>query len=156
MSGGEILQALLGDVGSAPQGRRLRWWRTHQLAVMALYVVAATIAWHIKEKVGGSISVWLFVAIGMGAAINGIVRGHLVFTERMNRRRLARERERTGRSAMVIDLLIAASLFADGVVLAQVTPLWAVLTMGLAFGIALAALLMEPATSEAAFGDNRA
>ena len=137
-----------------PPRRNLMWWRTHQLAVMALYVIAATIGWKIKEMHGGNVALWLFVTLGITGAIAGIIRGHLLFTDRMNRRRFASERRRTKRTRLAADLVIAASLFADGLMLASTTaPLWGVLTMALAVAIALAAVLMEPATTEAAFGE---
>jgi hypothetical protein len=50
-----------------------------------------------------------------------------------------------------VDLLIAASLGVDGLSIASIRPLWGVLTVGLATGIALATLLMEPATSATFF-----
>ena len=62
------------------------------------------------------------------------------------------ERRRTDRTMRAADLAIAAALFADGLLLAATKPLWGVLTMALAVGIALASLLMEPSTTEAAFG----
>jgi hypothetical protein len=46
---------------------------------------------------------------------------------------------------------MAAGLGVDGLTIAQARPLWGVLTFGLAAGIALATLLMEPATSAAFF-----
>jgi hypothetical protein len=151
-SAGEIVAALDRGSPHPTERRNLAWWRVHQLAVMGIYVLAATIAWDIKESYGGRVPLWLFVGAGINAAVAGIVRGHLLFTERMNRPRLSRERWRTERPLLVADLLIAAALFADGLVLAPTLPLWGVLTMTLALGIALAAVLMEPATTEAAFG----
>jgi len=147
----EIVTALDRHAQDSPR-RNLAWWRTHQLTVMALYIVAATVGWSIKETLDTRSTMWLFVVLGIGGAVAGIVRGHLLFTEQMNRTRLASERRRTRRSLLTVDLAIAAALFVDGLVLAQRTPLWAVMTMAVALGIALAAVLMEPATSEAAFG----
>ena len=90
--------------------------------------------------------------LGFTGAIAGIIRGHLLFTARMNASRLVGELRRTARTLLVADLAIAGGLFADGLALAATKPLWGVLTMALGLGIALAALLMEPATTEAAFG----
>jgi hypothetical protein len=95
---------------------------------------------------------WLFVSACLLAAFAGIVRGHLLFTEWMNRPRLATERKRTDRARLVADLLIAAAMIFDGVVLAPITALGGALTMALGIAIALAAVLMEPATTEAALG----
>jgi hypothetical protein len=71
----------------------------------------------------------------------------------MNRPRIRAERRRTARAIVGVDLLLAAALFADGLLVAPVRPLWAVFVLALAMGIALAGLLMEPATTAAAFGE---
>ena len=53
---------------------------------------------------------------------------------------------------MIVDVLMAMALAADATMLAA-WPLTAVLTMALGVGIALAALVLEPATTKAALGD---
>ena len=35
------------------------WWRTHQLALMAMYIVASTVAWQIKESYPSRAALWL-------------------------------------------------------------------------------------------------
>ena len=154
-SAAEIVAAIDRDSERPLRRRHLTWWRTHQAAVMALYIVAATIAWGIKETYGGHLALWLFVLLGITGAIAGIVRGHLVFTERINQVHLASEQRRTARTVRVADLVIAAGLLADGLGLVPIKPLWGVLTMAVAIGVALAALLMEPATTDAAFGHDK-
>ena len=152
-SASAIVDALAADVDAGGAGTSARrWWRTHQLAIMGLYIVASTISWRIKEFFQTPIAVWLFIAMGVGSAIAGIIRGHLVFTAVMNGSRLDAERRRTGRVTLVVDLLIAAALAGDGLMLAPVRQLNAVFTLALALGIALARVLMEPATTAAAFG----
>ena len=94
----------------------------------------------------------LFIALGLGATIGGVLRGHLVFTERMNRSMVAVERRRTGLATLVVDIAIAASLLADAVLFVA-WPLTALLSMSLALCIALAAIVLEPATTRAVFGD---
>jgi serine/threonine protein kinase len=128
------------------------WWRTHQLAMMSFYLIATTIAWKIKEAFPSSSLLWLFVAAGILSAAAGIIRAHLLFTEQMNPARLRQERRRTGRVTAALDVVLAAALFAAALLFTAIRPLYATLTMALALGIALAALLMEPATTAAAFG----
>jgi serine/threonine protein kinase len=151
----EIVTALqAGDSGLSSglsAGRAATWWRVHQLIVMAVYVAATTIAWSIKETFAGSLSLWLFVSLGIGSAIAGVSRGHLLFTSAVNRPRLRTERLRVRRPMMVVDLIIACALAADGLSIATARPLWGMLTIALAVGIALAAILMEPATTAATF-----
>jgi hypothetical protein len=129
----------------------MRWWRAHQLVITVVYLVAGLVSWQIKEffKTPGPLA--LFVVAGISAAIAGIVRGHLLFTEQMNRAYLDHERGRTQRLLVAADLCLAAALVADGLQLATVRALFGVLTAALGAGVALAALLMEPATTRAVF-----
>ena len=118
----------------------------------AFYLVASSLGWQIKEWVNVPATVSLFIALGVGSAIGGVLRGHLVFTEHFNRRNLAAERRRAAAALMIVDVLMALALVADATMLVA-WPLTAVLTMGLGVGIALAALVLEPATTRAVLGD---
>ncbi|MBF8300440.1 MAG: Protein kinase protein [Acidobacteria bacterium] len=131
-------------------GRVTTWWRTHQLAVVGLYFVACALAWQIKEWRPG-ITTAVFVAISVAATVGGVFRGHLLFAERVHGARLAAERERAARVTLVVDLLVALALTLDGAILTSLRPLAAVLTMALGVGIALARLVVEPATTAATF-----
>jgi aminoglycoside phosphotransferase (APT) family kinase protein len=130
---------------------RAVWWRTHQLTIIALYIAASVVAWQIKDRIEMPATVALFIALGAVATIGGVLRGHLVFTEYVNPAGLARERARASRAAGLVDLLFAALLMIDGVIVARVSALQAVFTISLAVGIALAALVLEPATTRATF-----
>ncbi|HET7217232.1 MAG TPA: serine/threonine-protein kinase [Vicinamibacterales bacterium] len=132
--------------------RRSTWWLTHQVIVVCLYVVAAWLGWHIKEWMKVPVTISVFIGLGAGAATGGVLRGHLVFTEYLNRRNLPAERRRVARALVLVDVLIGAALVADAIMLAR-WPLTAVLTMALGIGIALAALVLEPATTKATLED---
>ena len=140
-------------IAEKPGGRSSTWWRTHQVVAIVLYTVAAAHAWQIKEWLREPISLWVFVVAGIAGSVGGIIRGHLVFTDVMNRPHLTSELRRTQRVRLVTDLLIAALLTVDALLLIGSVPLTAVLTMALATGIALAAVLMEPATTAALLGE---
>jgi serine/threonine protein kinase len=132
-----------------PSGRNSTWWRTHQFVAVMLYTIAVAHAWQIKEWFREPIALWAFVVMGIAGSVGGIIRGHLVFTDVMNRPHLASELGRTKRVRMFTDVLIALLLTVDALRLIESKPLTAVLTILLATGIALAAVLMEPATTEA-------
>jgi predicted Ser/Thr protein kinase len=153
-SAAELLGALdaaeFEQTGPLP---RAAWWRIHQIVVVLLYVTAATLAWQMKEWVETPVTVAIFLALGAAATIAGVLRGHLVFTELMNRSRLTTERHRTRQATRLIDLLSALLLFVDASVIASSRALPAVFTIALALGIALASLVLEPATTAAAFGE---
>jgi hypothetical protein len=127
------------------------WWRTHQMTAIGLYFVAAAVAWQLKEWQPGT-GTQLFTLVGVAATVGGVFRGHLLFTEQMNRPSLAAERKRANPVTLVVDLAIALALAVDGVLL-QSRPLASVLTIALGVGIALARLLLERSTAAAAFGE---
>ena len=131
------------------------WWRVHQIVIALLYITAAMLAWQLKEWVETPVSVAIFLALGAAAAIGGILRGHLIFTAVMNPARLVTERRRARGATRLLDLLIALLLFADAAIVAGTRALPAVFAIALAVGIGLASLVLEPATTAAAFGDER-
>jgi serine/threonine protein kinase len=147
----EIVDAL--SRGSVPVSAHATWWRVHHAVIIALYASGAVLAWQIKQWMETPVTVALFLALGALATVGGVLRGHLVFTERMNRALLAHERHRTATATLLVDLLLGAMLFVDGVIIGAVRALPAVGALGLGLGIALAALVLEPATTRAAFGD---
>lgn len=130
-----------------------RWWRMHQVVVIGLYFLASVIGWLIKEWYAVGPAVALFAIIGMAATAASVIRGHLLFTERMNHPGLATELRRSGQMMYVVDLLIALGLCADSALLLIGTDrtVAAVLSLGLAVGIALARLVVEPSTTTTAF-----
>jgi len=148
-SAGEMLQALSGAQPSSSGVSA--WWRTHQMTVLGLYFVAAAVAWQLKEWQPG-IATRLFTLVGVAATVGGVFRGHLLFTERMNRRSFAAERRRANPVTLVVDLVIALALAVDGLTL-EARPLATVLTIALGVSVALARLLLERSTAAAAFGD---
>lgn len=154
-SAGELVAALEGAAGAvASNPTRASWWRTHQFVVIALYFVASVAGWYVKYWIDSPVTLALFIALGASATIGGVFRGHLVFTERMNPGHLAGERRRASRVTTVVDLLMSTLLLIDGVIVAQLRALPAVFTISLAIGIALAATVLEPATTRAAFDDD--
>jgi hypothetical protein len=153
-SAAAVLEALDGAVDARPVTAEHRtWWRVHQLVVSVLYIVAAALAWQIKAWDENPLTVSLFLALGAGATIGCVIRGHLLFTDHFNRAHLGGERRRTARPRLLLDLLFASILFVDAIVISRLRALPAVCALSLALGIALAGVLLEPATSAAAFGD---
>jgi hypothetical protein len=148
----EIADALDGHRIAAGGRLPILWWRIHQLTIIALYIVASSVAWQIKDWIETPVTVALFIALGAAATIGGVFRGHLVFTERMNPSGLASELARASRATTLVDLLFAALMMIDGVIVVRVGALPAVFTVSLAVLIALAALVLEPATTRAALG----
>jgi hypothetical protein len=155
-SAGDIVHALERGGVSGPShdaSRHTAWWRVHQITVFVLYVAAVVNAWRIKELVETPVTLALFLGLGAASTIGAVLRGHLIFTERVNWRRLARERRRTAALLRGTDLVVAVLLVGDGVAIAGRSAVSAAMTVGLGIGLAVAALVLEPATTEAAFPD---
>ncbi|PYR16918.1 MAG: hypothetical protein DMF94_26005 [Acidobacteria bacterium] len=154
-SAAELVGALkaAGDAGSAASPHAT-WWRVHQIVIAMLHIVAATLAWQIKEWIETPLTIAIFLALGAAATIAPVLRGHLVFTEVMNRPHLARERRRTGRATLLLDLVTGVLLFIDAGMIAGTRALPAVFALSLAIGIVMASIVLEPATTAAAFGSD--
>jgi predicted Ser/Thr protein kinase len=153
-SAAELLGALdAPEDEPQPAAPRATWWRAHHVVIGTLYIAAAAFAWQIKEWIETPVSVSTFLALGAVATIGGVLRGHLVFTSVMNPGRLTKERLRTTRATRLLDLLAALLLFTDAALMAATGALPAVSALALGLGIALASLVLEPATTAAAFGD---
>jgi Protein kinase domain len=145
---GEIVRALSRKESSPSPGRLTAWWRAHQLVVIAMYFVACALGWQIKEWQPG-ITMGVFVFTCIAATVAGVVRGHLLFTERVNASRFAAEHRRLYLALLVADLLLAVAVTGNGLLLTLTRPLAGVLTTALGVGIALARLVVEPATTSA-------
>jgi hypothetical protein len=141
-----------GSAGVVPR-RSDRWWRVHQIVVAMLYATTTVVAWIIKEWDLSRPTRLTFAAIGVLAAGGAIIRGHLLFTSQTHPHRLDAERHRTAKGLVLCDLLLAAVLFVDAAMVVDSHPVFAVVAMGLAVGIAAAVLIIEPATTASAFGD---
>ena len=145
--------AALHDTRLDGDGRRRTtvWWQLHQVAIVALYFVACAAAWLIKEWEPGLTTRWVFAATSGLAAVGGIVRGHLLFTERTHPRRLAAERQKTRLVLLGLDLGLGLALVVDASLANAARPVVSVLVMALAAGIGTAAVFIEPATTAATF-----
>jgi serine/threonine-protein kinase len=151
-SGGALLRALgeLDLISISSRSPVAWWWRAHQGIVMSLYVAACVALWHIKDIRPG-IATGIFVAVGVLATAGTIVRGHLVFTERIKRAAFQTERARAAPLTLLVDLAMATALVCVGALLAGTSALSGLLAMALGIGICLARLILEPSTTAAAF-----
>lgn len=150
-SGQELVIALAESAApQLPQTSRA-WWRIHQVAILVLYVAACAGAWRLDELGNGSITRMAFVTLGVVATVGGVLRGHLLFMERVHPTQLRAESSRTRRLQIGTDLVFGFVLFISGAAVSGSHAVIAVLAMALAVGVSAAALLIEPSTFAAAF-----
>jgi hypothetical protein len=148
------LQDVRGGAAAAPS-RFANMWRVHQAVTMALYFGAAWLTWWIKELFKPNpMLLGVFVALGIGGAAAGVMRGHLLFTSALNNMHFSSERRRLRPVIVAIDLVMAAGLALSGLTLVSARPLAGVLTVAFAVGLAMSTMMIEPATTAAAFGQS--
>jgi len=158
----ELAAAIAEPRGGAPEAARparglppgpvgdTGWWRTHHLVMIGLYFTLVCAAWFVKEWHHGLTST-VFIVLGIAATIAGVLRAHLVFTERTHGVGLHAERRRIGPVTMGIDLFMALTIGAEGLLVASRREVAGLLIVALAVGLALARVVLEPATTRATF-----
>jgi hypothetical protein len=156
-SGSELLAALEAD--DEPRnaepirgGRSPRWWwEFHQAMTAAVYWTMTWPAWTGRQIVGGTAGRTLFIAILIAVIIAANLRLHLWFMSRFYPAELRWARRRVGRWIRLADWLFVASLAVMGVLIPENRMAVAVVLIAVAVGAAVAFLVIERATTRAAF-----
>ena len=128
-------------------------WRIHQVVLVALLSVLAIGSWWLAAWVGQPLRYTLFAAVVALAVADGTMRVHLLFVESQTPAAMLRQLARTSPWLMRLDLAIAlvVTLAASRVVSDHQAAGTALLATSV--GMAVAAWVIEPATTEAAFTD---
>jgi predicted Ser/Thr protein kinase len=151
-SASDVVVALSATEPRASGTHAARWWRTHLIVVMALYLVAVAAGWLVKEWDHGLAETG-FVVVAMLATVGGVLRGHLLFAERAHDRATFRAELRRATPVLFgVDLVIAIGLVVEGLWVTRERSVPGVLIVGLGLGIALARLVLERSTTHVAFG----
>ncbi|HSL21937.1 MAG TPA: serine/threonine-protein kinase [Vicinamibacterales bacterium] len=155
-TGAELLAALMSDEDPAAFAPVLNeaglwWWQFHQLAIAAFHSSMLVALWLVRD--------WFPAPWGNGVFYAGLasqtaavtMRLHLWFSSRFDRDVLPVQRARVHRPLVLLDLVYQALLFATGLAAAiadaGAAPLFVV--AGIASFLVL--VLIEPATTHAAF-----
>ncbi len=131
------------------------WWVVHQTAVMVLYGLMVFAGWKIREWTSGNWSLPLFFGILICAAVNGTMRTHLLFIVRFQRREIKRQIKWSAPWIRRCDWGFVALLLASAFVVAANHHAIAGLLGGVAIGYLVVSLVVEPATTKAAFSPRR-
>ena len=126
-------------------------WRVHQVVLVALLSVLAIGGWWLASWVGQPLRYTLFAVLLGLAVADGTVRVHLLFVERHTPEAIVRQLARTRLWLTRLDLAVAliVTLAASRVVGEHQAAGTAMLAVSV--GMAVAAWVIEPATTEAAF-----
>jgi len=154
----EVADALGRDspTPSPAPSRHRTWWRIHQMVIFALYIGGVVTAWLIKSSVETSVTLGLFLALSAASTLGCVLRGHLMFTERVKPRRFAHERNNTARPLLGVDLTVAVLMIGAAFAIAGRSAVAAAVTIGLGLGPGVATLFLEPSTTDEAFPDDHA
>lgn len=126
-------------------------WRIHQVVLVGLLSMLAIGGWWLAAWVGAPVRYALFATVLALAVADGTMRVHLLFVERQTPAAILRQLARVRAWLMRIDLLLAlvVTLAASRIVSEHQAA--GTMMLAVAVGMAVAAWVIEPATTEAAF-----
>jgi hypothetical protein len=127
------------------------WWQFHQAAAALVYGLMTWPAWNARSLLAGKLGDAVFLATLAAAIVAGILRLHLWFTSRSYPAELAWARTRAAVWVAVADVVFTGALIVAGALVGESRPELAVMLIAVGVGVAVAFLLIEPATARAAF-----
>ena len=149
----ELLNALERSVatGSAPRNTARWWWEFHQGTVALVYWLMVIPAWIARGVIGGLTGRAFFILTLAAVIVAANLRLHLWFTSRFYSTELRWLRARVTRWIHAADWLFGATLIAGGLMVWDGGSPLAILLLAFGLGAAVAFLVIEPATTRAAF-----
>jgi predicted Ser/Thr protein kinase len=126
------------------------WWRFHQLAAATVYWAMVWPAWHVHRSIGRG-GLFFFFATLAAVVVSANLRIHLWFSARVYPEHLSEQRADTHRWIRAADCAFVALLITGGLLLPEDRAGWAALLLSVGIGVAVAFLIIEPATTRAAF-----
>lgn len=142
----------------------VRWWQFHQCAAGLVYWLMLVPAWSARAIIGGSPGRLVFLTTLAGVVLASVLRFHLCFSSRHVSHEpdgadgpdeLARLRAQVGWAVRAGDLLFVTGLAIAGALIGDRHDGLMMLLVAVALGAALAAAVIEPATTRAAFTRRR-
>jgi hypothetical protein len=127
------------------------WWQIHQAAVMLVYILMLYPTWQARQVAGGELAIIPFVLLIGGVVLNATLRVHMLFTAAFNTTAFNAEFKRAGPWIQRSDCLIGAVLIVAAALVAVPSTSLASLLAGVGIGVAVVSLMVEPATTKAAF-----
>ncbi|MGQ0736198.1 MAG: serine/threonine-protein kinase [Acidobacteriota bacterium] len=133
-----------------PLSSAMWWWRFHQIAISIAYSAMVVPAWTLRGPLGrGGLA--FFFSLLAAAVVAVTLRLHLVFSARVYPEDLPAQLEDLRRWLRAADLTFASLLVVAGVTLSADHAAWSALLVAVGVGSAVAFLVIEPATTRAAF-----
>ena len=127
------------------------WWEFHQAAVAAVYFLTLWPAWQARSAIGGTPGRAFFILILAAVVVSASLRLHRWFTSRFYPAELPWVRRRSAPWIMGGDVLFAAGLVSAPLLIRVEHSSIDVLLPSIGIGAAVAFLVIEAATTRAAF-----
>jgi hypothetical protein len=146
----------LSDSGRKPHGARARsqarwWWEFHQAMAAMTYWLMVIAVWNARELIGGMSGRVLFITTLTAVIAAANLRLHLWFTSRFYPAELKWLRARVAGWIHLADWVFVSSLVIGALLVGDERSPLAILLLGFGIGAAIAFLVIEPATTRAAF-----
>ena len=135
--------------------RALWWWQFHQASVALSYALLLAPLWRLRHIAPAGAGVALFLAAVAAVVIAGALRLHLWFAMRQYPEQWIEQHTRARRWMRGADVAFCAVLAVMGVAAARADDPSAGLLIAAAAAVAVAFVVVEPATTRAALGDRR-
>ena len=139
---------------AATSGRAMWWWRFHQAAATMGYALLLVPLWRLRDF-SEPIGTLLFVGGLVGATAAGAIRLHAWFASDLDRARWRRERRQSAPWRAAGDVLMTSVLAVEGVIALLARETWGMLLVAASAAILVAFAVVEPATTRAAFDEDR-
>jgi hypothetical protein len=128
------------------------WWRLHQITAMVVYATMVYPTWRMSDWVGAHWALAVPFAFVACAAANGTLRTHLLFTDRFNRAAMGLQLRRAVPLIRRTDWCLSALLVTAALPIARAHLAVAAILAAVGIGSLVVSLMVEPATTQAAFG----
>ena len=129
------------------------WWKVHQMATCIAYAGLMVPMWEVRRAVGGRPGFLLFLAAMAAVVASIVLRMHLWFTVASMPDEWRRQSSQATPWVRVADGAAVAGFLTGGLLLDNPGP--AAILVGAAVICAVSFLVIEPATTRAAFGQDR-
>jgi predicted Ser/Thr protein kinase len=144
--------------GTRATPRATWWWRFHQAVTAIVYAALLVPAWLARRALSGPTLAgmagsWLFALVLVAGIAAITMRLHLLFVARAGTREIAGQHRHSAGWLRGADLTFAGGLVVSGLLVEDRQAALGVLLIAAGAAVAVASLVIEPATSRAAFDE---
>lgn len=156
-SASEMLRAIdnLHAARASGDPHSMAWWRFHQVTAAVVYGLMLIPAWSARSALEPAQGRVLFLVVLAASVIASILRLHLCFTSWTYPQHLGELRARVRHALGASDAVFVLAMAAIGLMLTDGHGALTSLLVSVAIGAGVAAVVIEPATTRAAFGRTR-